>query len=446
MTDGHERQDDVAIRVANVSKCHHIYAAPRDRLRQFVLPRLQRLAGHAARPYYREFWALSDVSFEVRRGETIGIMGRNGAGKSTLLQIICGTLTPSGGTVTTQGRVAALLELGAGFNPEFTGRENVFLNGALLGLGREEIARRFDEIAAFADIGDFLEQPVKTYSSGMYVRLAFAVQACVEPDILIIDEALSVGDIGFQYKCFKRMEALRERGVTILMVTHSSSSILEYANRCLVLDGGRITHDTGNVLEAVLAYEKGMLAGRAAAAPAAPPPRSAGGYSQAALRQRQLEGRNAAVEERRFGTARAIIDTIRVRRAVDAEGEARHVISPGEEVVFAFRLLASEPIADVVLGLSLSQVKGNDIWGDNNLNAGRSLDLEPGEVNVEYRVRLPLSAGEYLIHCGLARFDGDQREELDQRRPSGRLRVWSAREQVGVVFAPVTVVLEPGRE
>src|SRR6201991_4526717 len=204
---------DEAIRVENVSKTFEIYDSPRDRLKQFILPRLERLFGLQPRKYYREFHALSNVSFTLNHGETVGIIGRNGAGKSTLPQIICGTLSASSGDVLVEGRIAALLELGAGFNPDFTGRENVFLNGELLGLSREEMKRRFAEIEEFAGIGQFIDQPIKTYSSGMYVRLAFAVQACVDPEILIVDEALSVGDIGFQYKCFKRMEELRRRGV-----------------------------------------------------------------------------------------------------------------------------------------------------------------------------------------------------------------------------------------
>ena len=175
---------------------------------------------------FKEFWALRDVSFSINRGETVGIIGRNGAGKSTLLQMICGTLTPTVGDIEVNGRVAALLELGAGFNPEFSGRDNVYLNGSVLGLSKSEIDKKFQEILDFADIGDFIDQPVKTYSSGMYVRLAFAVQACIDPEILIVDEALAVGDIGFQYKCFKRMEMLKQKGTTIIMVTHSTGSIL----------------------------------------------------------------------------------------------------------------------------------------------------------------------------------------------------------------------------
>ena len=435
---------DIAIRVSGLSKCYHIYDSPRDRLRQFVLPRLQNLKGHVPRHYFREFWALRDAGFEVRKGETVGIIGRNGAGKSTLLQIICGTLVPTEGEVETYGRVAALLELGAGFNPEFTGRENVYLNGSVLGLNREQVEQRFDEIAAFADIGTFLDQPVKTYSSGMYVRLAFAVQACIQPDILVVDEALAVGESGFQYKCFKRMEALRRQGVTILMVTHSSGSILEYANRCIVLDGGRITHDTENVLEAVLVYEKGMIAGGRRAEQLDAATSVGGAFSVTELTRRQLENRNVDVDEHRLGTARAIIDSLSVRLAREggdrsAEQGRQPIIRPGDEVVFHFRILASEPISDVVLGISLSLAKGVDIWGDNNLFAGEPLSLFAGETQIEYRVRLPLSSGEYLVHCGLVRLEGESREELDQRRPIDMLRVWSPRDQVGVVYAPIAV-------
>ncbi len=177
---------DVAIRVHNISKCYQIYDRPHDRLKQSLYPRLQKLVGKPPKQYHREFWALKDVSFEVKKGETIGIIGRNGSGKSTLLQLICGTLTPTGGTVETNGRIAALLELGSGFNPEFTGRENVYMNASILGLTEAEIDARYDDIVALADIGDFLDQPVKTYSSGMYVRLAFAVNILSNPEFVIV--------------------------------------------------------------------------------------------------------------------------------------------------------------------------------------------------------------------------------------------------------------------
>jgi lipopolysaccharide transport system ATP-binding protein len=230
--------NQTAIKVEKLSKCYYIYNQPQDRLKQSIYPRLQRLAGRPLKTYFHEFWALRDVSFEVRKGETIGIIGRNGSGKSTLLQLICGTLTPTGGTIQTRGRIAALLELGSGFNPEFTGRENVYLNGAILGLTREEVDARFDNILAFADIGDFIEQPVKTYSSGMVVRLAFSVQATIDPDILIVDEALAVGDEKFQRKCFARLEELKNKGTAILFVSHTASQILELCDGALLLEQG----------------------------------------------------------------------------------------------------------------------------------------------------------------------------------------------------------------
>lgn len=231
---------DIAIKVDNLSKAYQIYETPRDRLKQFFIPKLQRLTHKPQAQYYREFEALKSVTFEVKKGETIGIVGRNGSGKSTLLQIICGTLSPSSGSVKTNGRIAALLELGSGFNPEFTGRENVYMNAAVLGLTKQETDIRFNDIASFADIGDFMEQPVKTYSSGMQLRLAFAVSVCVEPEILIVDEALAVGDEAFQRKCFARIEAIKKNGGTILFVNHGAQAIVQLSDRAILMDNGEI--------------------------------------------------------------------------------------------------------------------------------------------------------------------------------------------------------------
>lgn len=246
---------EIAIKVENLSKLYQIYDAPRDRLKQFILPYIQQAVGWPPKQYYKEFWALRDVSFEVKKGESVGILGRNGSGKSTLLQIICGTLSPTYGSVTTRGRIAALLELGSGFNPEFSGRENVYMNGALLGLSTEQIDDRFDAIAAFADIGDFIEQPVKTYSSGMLIRLAFAVQVQVEPDILVVDEALAVGDALFQKRCFQRIEQLISGGTTLLFVSHDQESVRTLTNRALLLKQGRALA-WGVTSEVVLEYRR----------------------------------------------------------------------------------------------------------------------------------------------------------------------------------------------
>jgi len=229
---------NVAIRVRELSKCFRIYASPHDRLKQAILPRFRALLKWESPSYYREFWALKNVSFDVLRGETVGIIGQNGSGKSTLLQIICGTLQPTEGVVETHGRVAALLELGAGFNPEFTGRENIYLNATVLGLLQEEIDVRFNEIVAFADIGDFIEQPVKHYSSGMYARLAFAIAINVDPKILVVDEALAVGDEPFQRKCFAKIEEIKRNGGTVFFVSHASNSITELCDKVIVLYAG----------------------------------------------------------------------------------------------------------------------------------------------------------------------------------------------------------------
>ncbi|RFC36364.1 MAG: lipopolysaccharide transport system ATP-binding protein [Candidatus Nitrotoga sp. LAW] len=243
--------EEIVIDVQNLSKRYEIYATPRDRLKQLVLPNVYRAAtrlgwmfgskSDAPLPiYFREFWALQDVSFQVRKGETLGIVGRNGSGKSTLLQLICSTLAPTSGDVAVKGRVSALLELGSGFNPEYTGRENVFLNGQILGLSKKELEIRYDAIVEFADIGDFIDQPVKTYSSGMVVRLAFAVAINVDPEILVIDEALAVGDVGFQARCFAKISELKQHGVTLLFVSHSPDAVTQFCDRAILLDRGKL--------------------------------------------------------------------------------------------------------------------------------------------------------------------------------------------------------------
>ncbi|MDV3469693.1 ABC transporter ATP-binding protein [Stenotrophomonas sp. C3(2023)] len=251
--------EEMVIDIARVSKVFNIYERPSDRLLQMLLPRLGKVvpgkAEWANRQRGREFWALRDVSLQVRRGDAVGIIGRNGSGKSTLLQIIAGTLAPTSGHAKVNGRIAALLELGSGFNPDFTGRENVILNGMILGLSEREVMERFDAIAGFADIGNFIDQPVRTYSSGMMLRLAFAVQTQVEPDILIVDEALAVGDALFQKRCFQQMEALRANGCTLLLVSHDQESIRTLTDHSILLRDG-LVHASGPSSDVVLEYRK----------------------------------------------------------------------------------------------------------------------------------------------------------------------------------------------
>ena len=248
--------DSVAIKIDQASKCYHVYNAPVDRLKQFILPRLRSYLGLSNKAsYFREFWSLRNVSLNVNRGEVLGLVGANGAGKSTLLQLICGVLQPSGGSIQVNGRVAALLELGAGFNPEFSGRENIFLNAALLGLTQEETNQHLDGIIQFSGLSDFIDQPVKTYSSGMYVRLAFSIATSVQPDILIIDEALSVGDGAFARKSFDRILAMRDQGVTIIFCSHSLFQVEALCTRAIWLDAGRV-REIGPVAQVTASYQE----------------------------------------------------------------------------------------------------------------------------------------------------------------------------------------------
>ncbi len=239
----------VAISLESVSKSFQIYEKPHHRLMQGLF--------RGKKQFYREFKAVSDITFEIPKGETVGIIGRNGAGKSTLLQMICGTMTPTSGTVQINGRVAALLELGSGFNPEFTGRENVYMNGAILGLTRDEVEDRFDDIIAFAEIGDFIDQPVKTYSSGMFVRLAFAVNIMSKPEIMIVDEALSVGDMNFQAKCITALKRIQQNGATILFVSHDIGSVKSLCSRGIYLEKGKIK-EYGTAADATESYIRDM--------------------------------------------------------------------------------------------------------------------------------------------------------------------------------------------
>lgn len=333
--------DEVAIRVTHLGKRYEIYDAPRDRLRQFIWPRLQRRAGRTVRQYFREFRALEDVSFEVKKGETVGIIGRNGSGKSTLLQILCGTLAPSSGSVWSHGRVAALLELGAGFNPEFTGRENIFMNAAILGLTRAQTAACFDQIVAFAEIGEHLEQPVKTYSSGMYMRLAFSIAVAVAPDILVVDEALSVGDIAFQNKCMARIREMSENGTTILFVSHDLSTTQVICNRVIWLDQGRLIQ-AGDPVQVSRDY---YIASLGVAADALP--------TQAVITQQD--------------TGLARFTELTVGNGVGAAAAPRFAI--GDQVTIHFALTTLAALEPTIFGLSVYRADGDWLLGQTSREA-----------------------------------------------------------------------------
>lgn len=387
---------DVVLRIKNLGKCYHIYKSPSDRLKQALL----RIAG---RKFYREFWALRGLSLEVRKGEAIGILGRNGSGKSTLLQMIAGTLTPTAGSVEVAGRVAALLELGSGFNPQFTGRENVYLNGAILGLLPEQIDERFDAIASFADIGDFLDQPVKTYSSGMMVRLAFAVQVQVEPDILIIDEALAVGDAIFQKRCYQRLRKLRESGMTLLFVSHSEESVRTLTDRAIVLESGKV-RAMGPSAQAILEYRKIQHEQEArwygvhlkktpnAAVPAstgtATVPKSASSAIQhsAAVEPKPVSAaatsiaKNDLSDEKHFGDKDAVVTKVQV---VDHAGKAASYFTSGDAVTVRVQFKAEKQVDKLNVALRIRNKQGIKICSWGTFNQDRDvLEVHPDAPNI----------------------------------------------------------------
>lgn len=390
-----------AILVDGVAKCFHIYARPQDRLRQAVMPRLQRLAGMAPRRYFNEFWALRNIDLRIDRGETVAIIGKNGSGKSTLLQVICGTLTPTAGEVGVNGRVAALLELGSGFNPEFTGRENVYLNGSILGLTRQQIDQRFEAITSFADIGEFIDQPVKTYSSGMYVRLAFAVIAHVDADVLVVDEALSVGDVFFAQKCMRFLRSFQERGGTLVFVSHSSAAVLNLCQRAIWLEAGNVVMDgpAKDVSEAYHARSYGMKVA-----------------SRAENSGTDMDGENQEITDAcsmrvfrfnpgaaAFGDGRARISSIVL---AGRDGHQLSTIEGGESVRLVVEASVHADIESPVIGFFFKDMLGQYLFGTNTyLQMGTSVrSVSKGKrLRAEFAFRMPwLPAGKYSFDAALA--------------------------------------------
>jgi lipopolysaccharide transport system ATP-binding protein len=391
---------EIAIRVQNLSKCYQIYDTPRDRLKQFVLPRLRRMMGKLPKQYFGEFWALKDVSFEVKKGETVGIIGRNGSGKSTLLQMICGTLNPTSGTIQTNGRIAALLELGSGFNPEFSGRENVYMNAAVLGLNNEEIDARFDDIVAFADIGDFIDQPVKTYSSGMYIRLAFSVAINVKPDILIVDEALSVGDIRFQSKCIRAIQEIKEKGAAILFVTHSTGQIEALCNRAVWLNDGLLKAE-GLPKNLMRRYVNFMVhgidgedvAGTTVTSEISPPKNLETSTSQWV----DITAKNNVK-----GNLSAVISKIMVRRE---NGEPLDVLyAKSQKIEVTFSVEAHSDVYKPILGVGIFNALNEPIIHFNTDNAPKHINQLPAGTYHTFNFSFDVPAlrpGEYLISIGI---------------------------------------------
>ncbi len=414
--------NEIAIKVQNLSKCYHIYENPRDRLKQFVAPRLQRLVWRQPKQYFREFWAVKDLSFEIKKGETVGIIGRNGSGKSTLLQMICGTLNPSGGSIQTNGRVAALLELGSGFNPEFTGRENVYMNASVLGLSNKEIDERFDDIVAFADIGQFIEQEVKTYSSGMIVRLAFAVIAHVDADILIIDEALSVGDAFFTQKCMRFLRNFMKTG-TVLFVSHDTGAVVNFCKHAMLLSYGQIK-ETGEPKEVIKHYlatlcdtgNQEILVDELPAIDSKPV--DFGVYRD--MRESMINASNLRndieifefdPEQADFGSGKAKILSVRL---LDQNAVPLSWVVGGEDVIMEIRCLANADILGPIIGFQFKDRLGQIVFGDNTYLSYQNTPLFVNageEIVARFVFRLPLlPTGDYSVSSAIA--EGTQEEHM----------------------------------
>jgi ABC-type polysaccharide/polyol phosphate transport system ATPase subunit len=366
-----------AVEFQGVSKSYAIYDSPGDRLRELVSPtRFKR---------HRDFWALHDVSFEVHRGETFCIVGENGSGKSTLLQMVAGILQPSSGTVAVDGRVSALLELGAGFNPEFTGRDNVYLNGSILGLTTRQIDERYKGIEAFAEIGEFINQPVKTYSSGMVVRLAFAVAINVDPEILLVDEALAVGDLYFRQRCMRKVHEMRARGITILFVSHAVADVKAIGDRALWLEHGRVVEIgdpdrvVGRYLAAMVEKDSTYLQTKAGT--------GAKRTSAGPVRAPEVVETIPNVDHR-YGDGRAEVLGIAV---LDEQGRPLHMLDPGSNILVRISVRAKEEVPLPMVGFMLRNQLGMDFSGTNTAREGHELaPMQPGDIyTVDFYLELP---------------------------------------------------------
>jgi lipopolysaccharide transport system ATP-binding protein len=403
--------DDNAISVRQLGKCYSIFSHPKDRLRQALW--------HGRKKFFKEFWALRDVSFDVRQGETVGIIGRNGSGKSTLLQIVAGTLHPTEGEVQINGRVTALLELGSGFNPEFTGRENIFLNGSILGMTQREIRERLDEIVAFADIGDFVDQPVKFYSTGMFVRLAFAVVANLDARILIIDECLAVGDEKFQKKCFNLLEKIRRKGNSILFVSHSVETVEQICDRALLLEGGRILAQ-GVPKEVIDIYHINLYGNENVHLKnlnlSAEETRNENFAIQDLFFQNGGSGPNsmsdiAAQENGGFDSGKGLANGGKISwvRLFDHDGHERYVFQAHEYAEIAFLAEFHKPFDQILAGIKIRTLQGVKVYGTSNYYWQPVHQVKSGEQYLfRFRQNLRLCGQVYYLSVAVAERIGER--------------------------------------
>ncbi|MBP3295908.1 MAG: ABC transporter ATP-binding protein [Lachnospiraceae bacterium] len=426
---------EIAIEVKNLCKTYKLYERNRDRLREAL---------HLTRkPRHKEHHALYDVSFDIRTGETVGIIGTNGSGKSTILKIITGVLNATSGEVNVNGRISALLELGAGFNPEYTGLENIYLNGTMIGFSEEEIDAKLDDILAFADIGDFVHQPVKTYSSGMFVRLAFALAINIEPEILIVDEALSVGDVFFQSKCYHKFEEFKEQGKTILFVSHDMSSIAKYCDRVILLEKGKKLGE--GAPKKMLDIYKQVLVGQYEA-PAEAVEEKMGpepsGSKDAGSQNAQVSGNTedaskngnpeeiADVETLEYGSGKAQITEVFV---TDPQGRRINAVMKGTECTVHMKVEIRQDVPAPIFALSFKDVKGTEICGTNTMFEKTFLEpCKAGEKKeITFTQQVDLQGGEYLLSFGCTGYEGDDFTVYHRLYDALQLTVVSEKNTVG---------------
>ena len=400
-------QSNLAINVCDVTKIYRLYDKPIERLKESI--------SLTHKKYHKEFFALDKISFSVEKGSTVGIIGTNGSGKSTILKIITGVLNPTTGSVEVNGNISALLELGAGFNMDYTGIENIYMNGTMMGFSREQMEAKLPEILEFADIGDFVYQPVKTYSSGMFVRLAFALAINVEPEILIVDEALSVGDVFFQAKCYRRMEEIRKTGTTILMVTHDMGSVIKYCDKVILLNKGEFLAE-GPAGEMVDLYKK-ILAGRMDDLEADLAKRLDSNFSDMMELNNDINKTHAKEyhglmkdkisinpNKTEYGDGRAEIYDLGL---LDSKGELTNLLLKGEEFTIREKIRFNANIESPIFTFTIKDKKGTELSGTNTMFEGVPVKpVKPGdEAVVEFKQKMTLQGGEYLLSMSCTGFE-----------------------------------------
>ena len=423
------RSDDVAIGVYNVSKMYKLYDNPKDRFKESL--------GLTRKKCYKEKYALNNVSFEVKKGETVGIIGTNGSGKSTILKIITGVLNQTDGEVGIRGRISALLELGAGFNMEYTGIENVYLNGSMIGYTKEEIEAKLEDILKFADIGDYVYQPVKTYSSGMFVRLAFAVAINIDPEILIVDEALSVGDVFFQAKCYHKFEEFKKLGKTILFVSHDLGSVNKYCDRVILLNKG-VKLSEGSPSQIIDIYKKILVNqlddsnnGFAHKTQGENSTAESAGSEQAETRNRLWKSNyelNPSLQE--YGNKKAEIEDFAI---MDSKGAYTSCVSKLQDFSIKMKVRFHEVMTNPIFAFTIKNLRGTDLTGTNTMYEKVFIDVtEAGsEKTVTFTQRMNLQGGEYLRSLGCTGYSGENFEVYHRMYDVCTITVISEKDTVG---------------